>query len=176
MEHGVELLLHAHRAAAAMDIPGKGQQFLLGDHGDGLLPHSLGSLLQIKVFRHGDIEYIVIPAGCLGHQRLEHLLHVLSQTGCHRHAVCRAVRRIGVSGIGDLFLLQNPHHIGFFLFFCHVGHLRIQTPARMHRMPAIMLTPIGSPKTSTPANAATTGSKLAIMDALPASTRERPVV
>ena len=31
---------------------------------------------------------------------------------------------IGAHGIGHFFLVQNPHHIGFFFFFlCHRGYL-----------------------------------------------------
>ena len=103
-----------------MDIARQGQQLLLGQHDDGLLPHRPGRLLQVEVFRHRDIEHIVCPAGALRHQRFEYRRRVLSQRGRHRHAVKGAVGVVGKGGIGDLLLLQRPHDVG--LFFLVLGH------------------------------------------------------
>ena len=105
-----------------MDVAGEGQQLLLMDHGDGLLPHRLGRLFQVQGVPHGDVEHIISPGGPTGHQRLEHALRVLAHRPGHGDTVHRhpLLMGIGVGGIGHLLLLQNPHHIGLFVFLlCH---------------------------------------------------------
>ena len=124
VEHRGELLLHAHGAAPAVDVARQTQQLLLGQHGHGLLSHGPGSLLQIKVLRHGDVEHIVPAGRTLRHQCLEHMGGVLPQCRRHGHAVNGAVRVVGVSGVGDLLLVQRAHHVGLFFFMlCHNRHL-----------------------------------------------------
>ena len=103
-----------------MDIARQGQQLLLGQHGDGLLPHCLGCLFQVQIFRHRNVEHIVPAAGALCHQGLEHLLRVLIQIRRHGDTIHRAVRRVLMGRVGDLLLLQRPHDVGF--FFLVLGH------------------------------------------------------
>lgn len=50
------------------------------------------------------------------------------------------------------------------------------TPASTRAMPAAVRSPMGSPNTSTPAREATTGSRLAMMEARPDSTWLSPFV
>ena len=103
-----------------MDVARQGQQFLLGQHGDGLLPNGLGRLFQVEVLRHGDVEHIVCPGCALCHQGFEHLLRRLPQRLRHGHAVDGALRVVAVGGVGYLLLLQRPHDVGLFLFaLCH---------------------------------------------------------
>ena len=103
-----------------MDIARQGQQFLLGQHGDGFLSHRLGCLFQIQIFRHRNVEHIVSAAGALCHQGLEHLLRVLIQIRRHGDTIHRAVRRVLMGRVGDLLLFQRPHDVGF--FFLVLGH------------------------------------------------------
>ncbi len=56
-----ELLAHADGRAAAVDVAGQGQQLAAGNHGDGLLPHRRGGLLQVQLLGHGHHEHVVLP-------------------------------------------------------------------------------------------------------------------
>ena len=135
MEHRGEGLFHPHRGAAAVDIARQGQQFFLGQHGDGLLPHRFCRFLQIKALSHGDVKDVILSRCTLRHQRLEHLFGVNAQVGRHRNAVHRAaLGGVGIGGVGDLLLLQRAHHVGLFLFhLCHGLRLLILLPAAPRR-------------------------------------------
>ena len=119
MEDGGELLLHADGGAAPVDIAGQGEQVPAVEHGDGLLPHRLGRFFQVQRVRHRDVKDIVSPGCPPGHQRLEDPLRVLPQGAGHRHPVggLAVPVGIGVGGVGNLLLVQDPHDVGFFLFY-----------------------------------------------------------
>ena len=108
-----------------MDVTGKGQQFLLVEHGNGLLSHRLSRLFQVQSILHGDVKHIDSLGGAPGHQGFEHALRVLAQgTGytcpVHRHPLLVG---IGVGCEGDALLLQNAHDVGLFFFLlCHGSH------------------------------------------------------
>ena len=70
-----------------MDVPGEGEELLAVEHGDGLLPHRLGGLLQVQGGRHRDVKDIVSPGGPFCHQGFEHLGRVDPQILGHRHSV-----------------------------------------------------------------------------------------
>ena len=72
--------------------PVRGEELLAGEHGDGLLPHRLGGLLQVQGSRHRDVKDIVSPGGPFCHQGFEHLGRVDPQILSHRHSV-RGPRR-----------------------------------------------------------------------------------
>ena len=122
MKDGGVLLFHAHRGTAPVDIAGEGEQLLLVEHGNGLLPHCLCRLLQVQTVPHGDVKNIEGIGGPPGHQSFEHALRVLAQRPGHSHAVHghALLMGVGVGGVGDPLLFQNAHHIGFFVFL--LGH------------------------------------------------------
>ena len=102
-----------------MDVARQGQQLLLGEHGDGLLTHRFGRLFQVQAVPHRDVKHVQPPGCPPGHKGLEHRLRILPQTLRHAYPVQTGFRVVGVGGVGDIILLQNPHYVGFFLFFCH---------------------------------------------------------
>ena len=115
-----EQLLHPDRRTPAVDVARQRQQFLLVDHGHGLLAHGAGGLLQVKALRHGDVEDIVCPTRALGNERFEHARRIHAQPRRDGYAVHRAVRVVGVRCVGHLALVERAHDVGLFLFIlCH---------------------------------------------------------
>ena len=147
-----------------------------------LLPHCAGGFFEVQALRNRHLKHIDSLGRSPGHQGLEGAGRVHAGGLCHMNAVLSGVvwslpTVVEVGRIWDLLLIQNPHHVGLlFLVLCHISHLKIYTPARTHTMPPAVVSPMGSPNTATPVRAATTGSRLAIMLARPASTWLSPRV
>ena len=84
-------------------------------HGDGLLPHGLRRLLEVKLARDRDDEHVRRLARAAGDQRLEHLRRVHARHLRDGHAVHRIVAvRICVRRVGHLLLVEQAHDIRFF--------------------------------------------------------------
>ena len=112
-----------------MDVARQGQQLLGRQHGHGLFPRRLCGLFQIQGGLHRDIKDVIAARRPLCHQGFEHRRRLLAQQPGHRRAVGGGVpHRVGAGDVGDLFLVQHPHDVGFFLFL--FGHGFTPKPRR----------------------------------------------
>ena len=110
-----KLLFHADRRAAAAHIARERRELGHVQHGNGLLPHGLGRLLEVKLARDRDDEHVRRLARAAGDQRLEHLRRVHARHLGDGHAVHRIVAvRICVRRVGHLLLVEQTHDICFF--------------------------------------------------------------
>ena len=128
MEGSLELLFHAHRRAAPTDIARNAVYLLNVYHLNGLFPHSLGSLFQVKLLGNRDNENVEIlrrigSPSC--NKGLIYLNGVLTRKLCHVHSVNSLALcvEICVHLIFYLGTIKDTHCIGFGLsHICHSFH------------------------------------------------------
>ena len=107
-----EGLLHAYGATASVDIACKGQELLLGKHGNGLFSYGLGGFLEIQLLGNGDHKDIVGSAFPCGNQGLEDSCRILSHVGGNICATDNTL--IGVERVGELLAVELSDGIGLF--------------------------------------------------------------
>ena len=114
MDEGGEGLLHADGRASAADVACERQQFLHRDEVATLVARDFGGLFQVHFLVARDDADEMSCLVAFQHQRLEHLVDVLSQLVgdmlCPEVVLIHLVRN---QLILDLLLVQEPARIGF---------------------------------------------------------------
>ena len=113
---GMELLFHADRRTAAVDIACERQQLLALDHGDALLPYRLCRLFQIQLAVDRYHEHIMLFACALCDEGLEHSAEFLPERFDDFHTADRACGGVIMALVGQLMLFYDAHDVCFFCF------------------------------------------------------------
>ena len=118
VNRGREKFLHADGGASAVDIAREGQKLLGLDHFNGFFANGGSRLFQMKLLCGRDHENVIFARLTDGDQGFENVSRVLSERRRKIDGGDRARGQITVALIRDLFLIEDPHDVGFF-FFCH---------------------------------------------------------